>query len=213
MEEENPGTVAVFLNDPFLRQFHLAVGNLLDYFSTSPFYDEQSINEQARQNRTMDLESMLQSMDGTSFRINMAQAHNGIVLEGDALKLPANRFVEIDPGMAIIDKVIKTGPDVALLARYYVMNACVYQAPDLFSLLSARTRSAMFHVREALREVKNMFNWSLESGFQKKLAAGETETAYVFSEGELREMATELTDEFQLQSALLDALLSEIGTS
>jgi hypothetical protein len=211
MEEGNPASA--FRNEQFLNQFHLTVGNLLAYFSTSPFYDEQSINEQARQNSRGDLESMLQTIDGTSFRIIMAQPRNGIVIEGASISNPDAQNVPLDRGMAIIDKVRKTGPDLTLLGRYCVRDGFIYQCPDLLSVISARTRSAMFHVREALREVKNVFNWSLESGFQKKMAAGETETEFVFTESELREGGTDIADEAQLQTVLLDALLSDIGIS
>jgi hypothetical protein len=219
MEERNG--VPFFRGEQFLTEFGLTIGNLLEYFATSPFYDEHSINEQARQHSGDGFESMLQTMDGTSFRIIMAQAPNDIAIEGDSLNNPEAHNVPIDRGMAIIDKVSKQGPDLTLLGRYCVRDGFIYQCPDLLSVISARTQSAMLHLREALKEVRNVFKWSPESGFQKKMAAGETETEFVFTDSELRSRSPPIAEEegldeaaeTQLQADLLQSLLSEMGIS
>jgi hypothetical protein len=160
-------------------------------------------------------------MDGTPFHILMTQPPNEIAVEGDSLNNPEAHNVPIDRGMAIIDKISKQGPDVTLLARYYVKDGSIYQSPDMFSVISAPVQSALLHIREALKEVRNVFKWSLESGFQKKMAAGETETEFVFTDSELRSRSPPIVEEegldeaagTQLQAGLLQALLSEMGIS
>jgi hypothetical protein len=151
----------------------------------------------------------------------MVQPPNEIVIKGDALSNPEAHNVPIDRGMAIIDKVSKQGPAITLLARYYVKDGSIYQSPDLFSMISAPVQSAMFHIREALKEVRNVVKWSLESGFQKKMAAGETETEFLFTQSELRSRSPPIVEEegldemaeTQLVTGLLQALLWEMGIS
>lgn len=72
-------------------------------------------------------------------------------------------------------------------------------------------RAAMFHLQEAVHEVKETFDWKPETGFRKKIAADEEETLYTFHSRELNEMRKDLNDEYNIQKNILDNLLSEIG--
>jgi mediator of RNA polymerase II transcription subunit 6 len=209
---EDTGTVFFFRDEAFLRGIGtLTIANVLDYFSCSQFYDPDSLNQQAKQNLQSDLEVMIQNQDGISFRITLAQQAGGARLEGDALKKPENLGMPVLPGLIIIDKVIKDGGRDSVLAKYYILDGTVFQAPALYGLLAARIRSAVFHVRESLREVRNMFEWNVETGFKKRVASAESETVYVFKQSDLKEVAGEVVSEISLQNGLLDSLLKEIG--
>ena len=205
------GTATVFRDENFLEKFGLCIGNVLDYFSCSNFYDTTSLNELAKQRHETDLENLIAHQDGISFRIALAQPAGATTYEGDDLKKEELMTVSVIPGLVVIDKQLKDGVDRSVIAKYYILDGSIYQAPDVYSLLSAKIRGAMFHIRESLHEVKNMFDWNLETGFRKKVAADETETLYVFESSELEELKEELGDEFKLQNDLLNSLLSEIG--
>lgn len=199
-----------FRDENFIKQFRLSIGNVLIYFAGSDFYENTSVNEILKM-KGQSLEN-LDKIDGVSFRLTLAQQKGGgLNFEGDNLKKPEHAGVIIDPGLAVIDKVSRENGVDTLLAKYYVLDGNIFQAPDLYTLLSVRIRSAMFHMREALREVNNMFEWQMETGFRKKIAQDETETLYEFKASELSSLTTELGDEFKLQNNLLESLLAEIG--
>ncbi|OHT09406.1 hypothetical protein TRFO_21621 [Tritrichomonas foetus] len=209
IDNGEPNTSLFFRDENFIKQYRLTIGNVLKYFQLCPFYDPSSVNAKLEmQQRSID---QLEKIDGISFRLTFAEQRNGLSLEGDDLKKPENQVIVIDTGLAIIDKVYREKEDEKTLAKYYVIDGSIYQAPDIYSVFNSRIRSAMFHVRESIREVKNMFEWNLQSGFRKKIAADETETPYTFSSSQLKDLNAEIGDEFKLQTSLLDSLLSEIG--
>lgn len=210
--DETADTSKIFFTDKeFLLQYHLTVGNVLDYFARSDFYDLTSINELLKmQNRPMD---QLDKTDGISFRLNTVQQRGGITLYGESILDPKEAALILNPGFVVIDKVLRENGEDSLLAKYYIIDGCIFQAPDLYSILSVRMRAAMFHLQEALHEVKCVFDWKPESGFRKKIAADEEETLYTFHSKELVEMRNDLIDENKLQKSILDSLLSEMGIS
>ena len=206
--EENQSTF-IFHDDGFIRQYNITVGNVLKYFQLSNFYDTNSVNEKIEmQQRSID---QLEKIDGISFRLVFAEQLGGISLSGDDLKKPENQMIVIFPGMAIIDKVLRDKEIETLLSRYYILNGTISQAPDLSSILNVRLKSAMFHIRESMREVRNMFDWNLQTGFRKKVAADETETLYTFKESQIKDVTSEVYDEYNLQNSLLEELLKDIG--
>jgi hypothetical protein len=207
------GPVCSFRDEPFLTSYHLAIGNALEYFECSNFYDRLSLNEQAKQNRQTSFEDLIQSVPGVSFRVVLAHARGLPPITGDDLKKQTNQTIDVNPGLIVIDKVNREGTVDTVLKKYYILDGTIYEAPDLYSILSVRTRSAMYHIRESLREVRNMFEWTLETGFRKKIAAHQTETRYEFRASELKELAGEIQDEGRLQTALLEALFAELGIS
>ncbi|KAH0838531.1 MED6-domain-containing protein [Lanmaoa asiatica] len=100
----------------------LSVQNVLDYFTTSMFYDKQSNNQVLR----------------------MQTIHTGTPLnEQDELR----RFTGIEfalahaspPSLFIIHKRDRLSPDqVRPLAAYFIINNRIYQSPDVYTLLSNR---------------------------------------------------------------------------
>lgn len=210
--DEGADTSKIFFTDKeFLQQYFLTIGNVLDYFARSDFYDVTSINEVLKmQNRTID---ELDKTDGISFRLSMVQQRNGPTLYGESILDPLQKNLVIHPGFVVIDKILREDGHDSLLAKYYILDGCIFQAPDLYSILSVRMRAAMFHLQEAVHEVKEAFDWKPETGFRKKIAADEEETLYTFHSRELNEMRKDLNDEYNIQKNILDNLLSEMGIS
>lgn len=198
----------------WLQWYGLTIGNVLAYFERSYFYDSSSLNEQAKQHVGANLEKMIEFQDGIYYRLSLAQSpryRDGVAFTGEDLKNPEYQSWFIQDGIAVIDKVEKDGPNERVLTKYYVINGTIFEAPDLYSLMAARTRSVMFHVREALREIENIFEWNLETGYKKKIAEEESEKVVVFKQRDLDDLVTERGHEFSLQNKLLESLLKEIG--
>ena len=207
----------IFRDDAFLKMYSLTIGNVLHpYFKNSFFYDNICENEtflRKKQNSPELTFKYLETLEGITFRLTYAQERGKEPITGDALYLPENQNVDLNNGLAIIEKIERINGEDNLLAKYYVLEATIYQSPDIYSLTSSFMRASLFHIREAVRDVSHMFDWSCESGFVKKAAADETETPYVFQQGEMKTMDQQLTSEFELQNKLLDMLLSELGIS
>lgn len=122
---------------------------VLDYFAQSPFYDPTSNN------------AVLRMQTQYSFAAGAAFAN-----ESEELR----RFVGIEfavtysepPDLFIIEKRDRKSPHEAHpVAAYYVLHNSIYQAPDLYSVLSNRLLSSLFYMRTSLssaREKKTDFH-------------------------------------------------------
>ena len=175
-----------FYDEEFIHSEGLTIGNVIDYFQRSPFYKEEP---------------------GFSYSVSFAQPHGSGILRGSNITKAEHRPISIDKGLVVIDKK----SDSKIAAKFIVSDGLVYPAPDILELATARIASSLSHLQQAVRNVNNVFNWDVEKGFTKKIAEGETETKYTFKASELKDLYAQAGDEFKLQSALLDALLSEIG--
>lgn len=121
---------------------------MLDYFAQSPFYDPTSNNAVLRMQTQYSVEA---GMGGLN--------------EAEELK----RFVGIEfavtradpPDMFVIEKRDRTSPtEVRPIAAYYVLHNSIYQAPDLYSVISNRLLSSLFYMQTSLsaaRERKTDF--------------------------------------------------------
>lgn len=217
MEFSNPTSESqFFIDEDFLKTYGLTIGNVLPYFQRSPFYDPTSVNGKIEmKGRGLDA---LEKIDGDSYRLNFAKIRNGNQYEQydkEKLKNPECQTILVNPGLVIIDKVQRqTSGDVVTettLAKYCILNGLIYPAPDIYSILNCSIRSAIFHIRESLRDVRNMFDWDLQHGFRKKVASDETETQYVFKQSAIQNVSKELDKGFELEEELLKYLLTSIG--
>ncbi|GAA5876695.1 hypothetical protein JCM1840_000763 [Sporobolomyces johnsonii] len=117
-------------------EFLLAFGQLstaqlaLDYFALSPFFDKSSSNAQLRM-------QMLFSRGG---------------MDGVDEEAELRRFVGIEyvvahaapPNLWIIHKRNRSSPNEAtVLAAYHILNANVYQAPTLYTVLNERVLTSL----------------------------------------------------------------------
>ena len=176
-----------FFDKDFISQ-GLNLGNVIEYFKRSPYFNE--------------------SEEGVTYELSLAQPHGSAPLHGSNIAKPEHRLISIDKGLVVIDK---KDAEKNIIGKFIVSDGTVLPAPDLFEIATARIASSLAHLQQAVRNVNNVFNWDVEKGFTKKIAEGETETKYVFKASELKDLHAEAGDEFKLQSALLDALLTEIG--
>lgn len=113
----------VFRCDPWLASFPLTEATAIEYFSLSPFYEKDCLNEtlRARGIRPDEVEAM-KSMVGTEY----------VVL--------ASR----PPHLFAIAKRRRMNPErTKLIAMYYLLDGNVYQAPTLLELITSRTVSRM----------------------------------------------------------------------
>lgn len=125
----------------------LTTTSVMEYFAQSPFYDPTSNNAVLRMQ--------------TQFSMDPGSGVN----EAEELK----RFVGVEfavthsdpPSLFVIEKRDRLGPsETRAIACYYVLNNSIYQAPDLYSVLSNRLLSSLFYMQSSLataREKKSDF--------------------------------------------------------
>ncbi|THV06069.1 MED6-domain-containing protein [Dendrothele bispora CBS 962.96] len=112
--------------------------NVFEYFTTSMFYDKQSNNQVLRMQTqhavmpsasTESEESKLKKMVGQEFAVVHSQP----------------------PQFFIIQKRERLSPDeVRPLAAYFVMNNRIYQAPDVYTVLSNRLLASLHSIQSSL---------------------------------------------------------------
>ncbi|KIL70985.1 hypothetical protein M378DRAFT_155935 [Amanita muscaria Koide BX008] len=113
----------------------LTTENVFEYFATSMFYDKQSNNQVLR----------------------MQTMHTGQSIANEAEEL--RRFTGIEfalvhsqpPSFFVIQKRERLSPEEALpLASYFIMNNRIYQAPDLYTVLSNRLLTSLYSLQSSL---------------------------------------------------------------
>ncbi|KAF8350197.1 MED6-domain-containing protein [Amanita rubescens] len=113
----------------------LTTENVFEYFATSMFYDKQSNNQVLR----------------------MQTMHTGQSIENEAEEL--RRFTGIEfslvhsqpPSFFVIQKRERLSPDEVIpLASYFIMNNRIYQAPDLYTVLSNRLLTSLHSLQASL---------------------------------------------------------------
>ncbi|KAH9922017.1 MED6-domain-containing protein, partial [Epithele typhae] len=113
----------------------LTAESAFEYFTNSQFYDKQSNNQVLR----------------------MQTMHTGQLLENEAEEL--RRFTGIEfalthaepPSLFIIHKRERLSPDeVRPLAVYFILNNRIYQAPDVYSLVSIRLLASLHALQSSL---------------------------------------------------------------
>lgn len=198
-----------YRNNDYLMSNVVTIGNIVNvYFRQSNFWDFQSQNEELFMQNQDPSQAYL--MDGVSFILSMAQPMGEPKILGDSLKDPGNLGRDITQGLAIIDKVEKRGSERTIIAKYFYFRGTIVQAPDLLSFLSSKLRSVIYHFREALKEANSVFEWTLDSGYKRKIASNESETSFVFSKAELGALNEQVTEEAAIQADLLNSLLADV---
>ncbi|KAJ7693699.1 MED6 mediator sub complex component-domain-containing protein [Mycena rosella] len=113
----------------------LTTENVFDYFTTSMFYDKQSNNQVLR----------------------MQTMHTGAAIANEAEEL--RRFTGVEfavvhaqpPSMFVIHKRERMSPDdVRPLSAYFIMNNRIYQAPDVYTVLSNRLLTSLCSLQSSL---------------------------------------------------------------
>lgn len=117
----------------------LTAENVLDYFATSMFYDKQSNNQVLR----------------------MQTVHTGVALKNEADEL--KRFTGIEfalvtaqpPTLFVIHKQHRYSPDaVQPLVAYFILHNRIYQAPDVYSVVSNRMLASLHSLQASLETIR-----------------------------------------------------------
>ncbi len=129
--------LSVSFSDPaalqtLLREAHINWPNndiILLYFSFSPFFDTQSINQDLLiQNNKYNIMAELAKNDGLQFVID-------------------NDFNHAAPRLFVVNKIRKSGDEITKLEVYYYLDGVIMQAPQLLDLIRARFGKAAMHLQ------------------------------------------------------------------
>jgi len=139
-----------FYDQNFISTYGLSSSNIVDYFSSSQFYNRQCVNEILKmqsQFANIDISDKLTSTIGFYY-----------ILEHQADNLFVIAKKEFDGYTTIVLKV------------YYCMFGYIYCAPTLKSISDARTIDCLSHLNDALDkyEQKKKFSWLRGLEFKDK---------------------------------------------
>lgn len=179
-------------NPEWINQFGLNTGNVLDYFSESPFYDRTSNNQVIKMQfqfqppppnittpleYTKYIESKLMEMVGIEFVV----AHIR------------------EPDFWIIRKQNRLNKEsVQILQSYYIIGANIYQSPRLYRLISSRLLNLTYLIKKVINLLNNLAEYKFDD---KSESTAESTTQTPFTPA-----ITNDTKEINLDSLLNDAL-------
>lgn len=141
-------------NPEWIQHFGLHTGNVLDYFSESPFYDRTSNNQVLRMqfqfqqvppgtNPSMYMQQKLREMTGIEFIVAFYR----------------------DPDFWIIRKQRRFSQDeVQIQQDYYIIGANVYQAPKIYEILSSRLLFSVLSLKKSVDLLSKMSKFSISDG-------------------------------------------------
>ena len=151
--DPTPDLTTVSFKDTFYLQFNgLHSANVLDYFSYSQYYDRGCDNEvvkmQSRLNNpVMDQQAMQDQL------LNMGGYQYDLMLDKG-------------PSLFVIRKIKRDSPSTARsIAFYYVIEGTIYQAPDLWTLLTNRLYTGLYFIHQAFEETVKESNWHPMRGY------------------------------------------------
>ncbi|KAF8624863.1 hypothetical protein AX15_005741 [Amanita polypyramis BW_CC] len=178
----------------------LTTENVFDYFATSMFYDKQSNNQVLR----------------------MQTMHTGQSIANEAEELKRFTGVEFSlvhsqpPSFFIIQKRERLSPDeVVPLASYFIMNNRIYQAPDLYTVLSNRLLTSLYSLQASLDTLRKYrpeytprtgFTWPIVDPSVSEKKKPEDESSDVESTGEIPSRKEDTAKRQQNNLLLLNAM-------
>lgn len=180
--------ISYYCDPDILAGGGLTTSNFIDkYFSKSDFYvKDQNIK----------------------YRISSIEQNGSFVSLEQFNKLNKSKN-DIADKLVIIDEINVKNKKIT--NKFVSNRGKVFPALTFYQILSIKLSRSMKHVRNALRDVQDMFEWDYKGGFKKKIANDVSEKLYIFKSSELKEHRNEKSDEYKLQSDLLNILLTEIG--
>ncbi|KAI0050666.1 MED6-domain-containing protein [Auriscalpium vulgare] len=138
----------------------LTADNVFEYFASSMFYDKQSNNQVLR----------------------MQTMHTGMPVLNEAEEL--RRFTGIEfavvhaepPTLFIIHKRERLSPDQTRpLAAYFIMRDRIYQAPDMYTVLSNRLLTSLYSLQSSLDILRSYRpDYTPRTGFTWPIAESST---------------------------------------
>ncbi|KAL6121095.1 hypothetical protein NUSPORA_02050 [Nucleospora cyclopteri] len=147
MDEDN----ILFFDSLFLQNTPLNSNTVLEYFSTSPFYDRTCNNEVLKmqsQFANIDIKSQLRKLEGIFYSVEEESQNT----------------------LFIINKHENTGGNVSLIKMYYVMHGYIYACPTIDSLSDAKLIETLWQMNNAmdLYEEKKEFDFLTGPVFSKE---------------------------------------------
>lgn len=138
----------------WIQQFGLHTGNVLDYFSESPFYDRTSNNQVLRMQ--------------FQFQAPPANIHPQRYIQDKLTEMTGIEFVIAymrEPDFWVIRKQNRTGPESTITEQdFYIIGANVYQAPKVYDLLSSRLLSSVLSIKTLVGLLNQMSKYSISDG-------------------------------------------------
>ena len=122
-----------FYNEGYLKEHPLNKSTVLDYFMLSPFYDPKSINQQCKDNEE-------------EFTLKTRETKRGVEYVENTITNNKDIF--------IIAKYNRIYKEQTLLGYYYVFRGQIFQASNLFNLISSNLQSTA----NSLLNVVNILN-------------------------------------------------------
>ncbi|SHO76374.1 Similar to S.cerevisiae protein MED6 (Subunit of the RNA polymerase II mediator complex) [Malassezia sympodialis ATCC 42132] len=130
----------------------LDVNNVMEYFSTSPFYDRRSNNEHVRMQSAALVAQIMATtpLSGEELMRTITKRQ-----EEELRRFTGLEYALVHarpPGCFVVHKRWRRSPDLvdAPLAAFYIIHDCVYQAPDLYTILSTRLQSTVLGLTTTL---------------------------------------------------------------
>ena len=140
-----------YMDIQWLSTFGVNLLSALDYFYTSPFFDQASNNQRIRvQGVEADRrDEILKSMTGLEFMLDEA--------------------LTCEPNIYVIRKQYRRGPMATdLVDIFYIADGIIFQSPEFLALVKSRLSKASFFLTNAFEIVKGTVKYSHgKSGFRR----------------------------------------------
>lgn len=121
-----------FMDIQWLSTFGVNKLSALDYFYTSPFFDQSSNNQRIR----------IQGVEATR--------RNDILMSMTGLEFMLDEALTHEPNLYVIRKQFRKAPlTVELIDVYYIADGMIFQAPGFYELLQSRLNKISLHTSEA----------------------------------------------------------------
>ena len=146
-----------FIDIQWLSTFGVNKLSALDYFYTSPFFDQSSNNQRIR----------IQGVD--------ASRRNDILISMTGLEFMLDEALTHEPNLYVIRKQNRKGPlAVELIDVYYIADGMIFQAPGFYELLRSRLNKISLHTSEAFDLANEAIRYATSDGTTNDTSANGT---------------------------------------
>ncbi len=110
--------------------------NILDYFSLSPFYEINSINERCFKQKC-DFRERKKDFKGIEFNLEDSKDHDLFIISKSERR---------------------NSHDLILISYYYIFRGNIYQSPNLFSVLTSNVEVITNNINNLILEMNELNN-------------------------------------------------------
>lgn len=114
----------------WLQTHQLGQSTVLDYFSTSPFYEKSCNNEILKMQQRPVTESTLSTLTGIEYLVSESSINSSCYI--------------------IYHQLRKSPTNTQLLQVYYVLDGVIYPCSTLHDLVVSRLRTSLHHISKAM---------------------------------------------------------------